>query len=120
MRTAVNIPAQFTPAKGRHDTQPRFRDREQVPVADNTGRVIAPPYLTRALHEESGSTVLRRATREEIRNHSRFITVQPIWMQFAGRWYSLTPRGVWAATTIPCRFKLLTNSNGDSIGYGIY
>lgn len=112
--------ANFTPTKGPHDTRPRFRNGEQVPVTDSTGRIVAPPYLTRARHKPSGSIVLRRATREEIRNNSRFITVQPIWMRFAGRWYPLTPRGVWAATELPCRFKVLTNSNGDSLGYGIY
>lgn len=109
-----------TPFVGKHDLLPHFQGGEQVPVKDGTGRVIAPPYLTRAFHAESGSVVLRRATREEIRERNRFLTVQPIWMLFAGRWYPLTPRGVWVATNLPCRFRVLTNSNGDALGYGIY
>lgn len=103
-----------------HDTLPRFQHGRQVPTLDSKGRPIAPPYLIRAAHHASGTVVLRRATREEIRRNDRRITMQPVYFRFCNKWLPLTPRGVWAATDVPCRFRYLTNSNGDTVGIGIY
>jgi hypothetical protein len=104
----------------RHDTLPKFQHGRQVPTLDSTGRPIAPPYMIRAVHRESGTVILRRATREEIRNRDKRITMQPLYFWFCNKWMPLTPRGAWAATDVHCKFRYLTNSNGDTVGIGIY
>lgn len=103
-----------------HDILPKFQHGRQVPTLDTTGRPIAPPYMIQVVHSESGTVILRRATREEIRKTDRRITMMPIYFKFCNKWLPLTPRGVWAATDIPCRFRYLTNDNGDTVGIGIY
>lgn len=103
-----------------HDILPKFMHGRQVPTIDSTGRTVAPPYMIRVAHHESGTMVLRRATRDEIRRKDRRITMLPVHFLVANKWYPLTPKGVWAATDRESRFKVLTNPNGDTVGVGIY
>lgn len=111
----------FTPQTGQHRTAPTFRAGRQQPTIDpTTGRTVAPPYLIRTVHPVAGGPIVRQATRKEIANNDRRISFLPVWFYVAGKWHQLTPRGVWATTEIECRYKLLTNGNGDMLGIGIY
>ena len=111
----------FTPAPVQHRTAPTFRANRQQPTIDpTTGRTIAPPYLIRTTHPVAGSPIIRQATKREIANNDKRMTFLPLLFMFAGRWYPLTNKGSWAATDIECRYKLLTNPNGDTVGIGIY
>lgn len=111
----------FTPQIGQHRTAPTFRAGRQQPTTDPvTGRTVAPPYLVRTVHPVAGGPIVRQATRKEIANNDRRISFLPVWFYVAGKWHQLTPRGVWATTEIECRYKLLTNGNGDMLGIGIY
>ena len=111
----------FTPQLGQHRTAPTFRAGRQQPTTDPvTGRTVAPPYLIRTTHPVAGGPIVRQATRKEILNRSALLTFLPVWFYMAGKWVQLTNKGIWNTTEIHCRYKLLTNSNGDTLGIGIY
>jgi hypothetical protein len=82
--------------------------------------LINPPHLVRDRHPDTGSPIVRLATDTEIRR-GRGVCFLPIYFKMANKWYLLTGKGAWAAMAVgPCRYQLLTNSNGDTLGIGIY
>lgn len=114
-------PQTFTPQTGQHRTAPTFRAGRQQPTTDPvTGRTVAPPYLVRTVHPVAGGPIVRQATRKEIANNDRRISFLPVWFYTVGKWKPMTNRGIWNATEIDSRYKLLTNDNGDTLGIGIY
>ena len=82
--------------------------------------LINPPHLVRTKHPDTGSPVVRRATRSEVVS-GKGMCFLPVYFKMANKWYLLTAKGAWAATEMAlCRYKLLTDSNGDEIGIGLY
>jgi len=78
-----------------------------------------PPHLVRTKHPQTGSDIIRRANRTEILK-GKGLCFLPVYFLMANKWYLLTAKGIWNATDGFCRYRILTDSNGDTLGIGLF
>jgi hypothetical protein len=83
------------------------------------GELTNPPHLVRTKHPQTGSDIIRRATRTEILR-GKGLCFLPVYFKMCNRWYLLTAKGIWNATDNFCRYKILTDGNGDTLGIGLF
>lgn len=83
------------------------------------GELTNPPHLVRTKHPQTGSDIVRRATKTEILR-GKGLCFLPVYFLMANKWYLLAPKGIWNATDKFCRYKILTDSNGDTLGIGLF